>query len=466
MDIDPQFALAHAFLSRNYQYQLKNTEAQEHREKALSPVDLLSDRERYLVESFYSGSQEAEESLKIILALYPEDWLANFQLGEMYLGREEWEEARDRFLENKRNKVEIYRNYRLLAQTYSSAGLFDEAIKTYRFYQKNYPDIRGWSIHYELARAYLCKGQIDVALEEVNKGPSLFPSTGSLIWLRGAIHLYRGDWPEAEDGFLWMIRELAHMYGSLTGHESLGHMLQTQGKLKKSIERYERGLEAAKAMNEINYESHFSRHLSYAYLQQGKMKEALAACSEVQKIGKSLWAHLLKGIIFLRMGSIEEAHHEADEMKKLVDSGSAKKRIRYYYLLMGMIEFHKNNYEVAEKYQTQAIALLPHSGLIYFWIGYQAVFHDALAMTYLELGELDKAQEQYEKIVSLTEGRLSFGIIYAKSFYWLGQIYELKGWRGKAIEQYETFLDLWRDADPGFDEVEDARARLSRLQGR
>jgi len=33
----------------------------------------------------------------------------------------------------------------------------------------------------------------------------------------------------------------------------------------------------------------------------------------------------------------------------------------------------------------------------------------------------------------------------------------LKGWQGKAIEHYDKFLHLWKDADPGIAEVEDAR---------
>ena len=38
------------------------------------------------------------------------------------------------------------------------------------------------------------------------------------------------------------------------------------------------------------------------------------------------------------------------------------------------------------------------------------------------------------------------------------------GWKGKAIEHYEKFLDLWKNADPGIAEVEDAKKRLAGLK--
>ena len=93
-----------------------------------------------------------------------------------------------------------------------------------------------------------------------------------------------------------------------------------------------------------------------------------------------------------------------------------------------------------------------------------ALYIDSLAFAYYKSGDLEKSREEYQKTTKLTVGRLYYGDIYAKSFYMLGKIYEQKGWKGKAIEHYEKFLDLWKEADPGIAEVVDARKRLAGLQ--
>jgi cytochrome c-type biogenesis protein CcmH/NrfG len=46
----------------------------------------------------------------------------------------------------------------------------------------------------------------------------------------------------------------------------------------------------------------------------------------------------------------------------------------------------------------------------------------------------------------------------------LGKIQEQQGNTAKAIEHYQKFLSLWKDADPGILEVEDARKRLAGLK--
>ena len=46
----------------------------------------------------------------------------------------------------------------------------------------------------------------------------------------------------------------------------------------------------------------------------------------------------------------------------------------------------------------------------------------------------------------------------------IAKIYQQKGWYAKALEHYEKFLDLWKNADPGIAEVEYARKRLAGLK--
>ena len=48
--------------------------------------------------------------------------------------------------------------------------------------------------------------------------------------------------------------------------------------------------------------------------------------------------------------------------------------------------------------------------------------------------------------------------------YHLGLVYEQSLWYDKARDQYEQFVNIWRNADPGIKELEDARARLARLK--
>jgi DNA-binding SARP family transcriptional activator len=55
-------------------------------------------------------------------------------------------------------------------------------------------------------------------------------------------------------------------------------------------------------------------------------------------------------------------------------------------------------------------------------------------------------------------------IIYLIYHYRLTKLYEQKSWKDKAIEHYEKFLDLWKDADLGIAEADDARERIAGLK--
>jgi tetratricopeptide (TPR) repeat protein len=144
----------------------------------------------------------------------------------------------------------------------------------------------------------------------------------------------------------------------------------------------------------------------------------------------------------------------------MAERGLNKKAIRYHYGLEGAIELENKNYAKAIEHLSRAISLLPFQSAIF---DQHILFIEPLALAYYRSGDLNMAGSEYEKITALTTGRIIAGDIYARSFYTLGKIHEQQGNKVKAAENYRKFLDLWKDADPGFPEVEDAQKRLAAI---
>jgi tetratricopeptide (TPR) repeat protein len=160
---------------------------------------------------------------------------------------------------------------------------------------------------------------------------------------------------------------------------------------------------------------------------------------------------------------LNEAQIIADKIKIEVENWLNPRLMRHYYRLMGHIELEKHKTADAITYFEKAIGLLPYQYEPDL-VDNHAMYYDSLALAFYEAKKYESAQTWYKKIRNLTSGRIYYGDIYAKSFFMMGKIHEQKGDEAKAIEHYKKFLDLWKNADPGIAEVDDARERLVRLK--
>jgi tetratricopeptide (TPR) repeat protein len=90
---------------------------------------------------------------------------------------------------------------------------------------------------------------------------------------------------------------------------------------------------------------------------------------------------------------------------------------------------------------------------------------DQLARAYQLRGETDNAIAAYEGLITFDPRSESRRLINPLYRYRLGLLYEKKGLAEKAVEQYEKFVEVWKDAEEDRMELPDARSRLRRLKG-
>jgi tetratricopeptide (TPR) repeat protein len=468
VEIDPEFAAAYRYISAAYGLIYLFSESKKYMQKALEFKDRASDRDRLLIEgSFFRGSEKtfdkAIEAYTQLLGLYPEALDGIIGLGTLYRNIEDWDKAIEWYMKAIPNKFNAIAPYTGAARAYLGKGLYKEAKEILEEYITNVSD--NSLIRFYLARTYIHQGKLDLALTELDKAFVLDPTRYANFLSRGDIYVYTGDFVNAEEEYQ-KLKDHTEPFGQIWGKLRLRSLNMLQGKFKKAAIMTKQGIEFAQKMGEYDWKSVFHDCLARLYLRTGKLEEALKECDlalnsarDWEVLERQRTALCTKGLVYVEMNSIEDAQRTADELKMMIEEGMNKKSIRLYQLLTGKIEFEKGNISKAIEHFEISVSFLSDGPL-----AKSVDFIDPLALAYYEAGDLENALKQYKRITSLTQGRIRHADHYAKSFYMLGKIYEQQGDTAKAIENYEKFLILWKDADPGIAEVEDAGKRLAGLK--
>jgi tetratricopeptide (TPR) repeat protein/tRNA A-37 threonylcarbamoyl transferase component Bud32 len=458
--LDPEFAMAYYRMAADYNESGNPEKAKACLQKALEWSDRASERERYLIQGYFSSMSDTTVFQAIatytkLLELYPEDFLGSMSLASVYCWWEEWDKAIELCEANRKRKDPNLELYGMLAWAYEVKGLPEKARDILEEYARDFSDSK--NIRQQVSSTYVEQGQPDLALAEANKAFSLAPTDAWNHVLFGQIHILKGDFPAAEKEFL-KIPETVKSVQFPERRDLLLNLYLLQGKFGLSRKQIQQGLTRSTG----DGSAEFSNRCAMASLLL-KSGDCAAALEELEKAWswavKSgdqidqrtvLW---LRGLAEIGMHSIGKAQKTADELKALVEKGIFKKSIRYCHHLQGSIELEKKNYAQAFEYLKKAVSCRGSS-----------VFYNTLASAYFRAGDLANAQKNYEAIILLPTGRLEDGDIYAKSYYMLGKIAEQQGDEARAIENCRKFLDLWKDADPGLPEVADAKTRLAGLK--
>jgi len=468
--IDPEFAMAYRSMAVAYTNIGYRTEAWKRYQKAFELSDRVSERERYHIHGvFYSQSEttyaKAIEAYDTLLQLYPDDSIGNNNLGALYAFLEEWDKALSFFEINIQNRDESVLSYENIARSYAAKGMYDKSREFLELYLKditNSPLVR-----FILANNYLSQGRYDLAQVEAGRASGLDPNHYRNFLLNGDIFYYREDLDNAENEYQRLL-ETEEPKAHEEGIKRLSALYILRGMFGKSKEQAQLGVELGELLGETDWSSWFHLYSVYLRLKSSDFEKALEECdvawnvaSKSGLLSRKREALYLKGRIYLEMGSLDKASSAARELKELIDSNIHRKSERLYLNLRGLIELKKGNFQKAIEHLQQALTLLPAQSELEFS---QALFFEPLASAYFEAGDWEEAQKKYERIIALTTGRLLYGDIYARSFYMLARVYEKRGMRKQASEHYEKFIRLWKDADQGISEIDDAKKRLNVLR--
>jgi serine/threonine protein kinase/tetratricopeptide (TPR) repeat protein len=465
IEIDPEFAMAYRSLASAHGNRGEFAERDKYIKKAFEFSKRLSDRERLIIEGnfYYYNSKtygKALESLNQLMQLYPDDREGRLHLAFCYLQIEDWDKAIE-LLNIARQQGEKSANaFYNLASSYRHIREYEKAKEVLEYYLTNISENR--AIRRFLSTVHVYQGNFDLALNELNKTFSLFQiSSGNVS--RGNIFLIKGDLTEAKNEYQKLLgREEARINAGGIG--GLFQLYLLQGRLEDAKVQIMRGIELSKKEGQIIWETFYRNLMGYLHYGSKNYEMALkefdqewTTLAEQEDLEGQIFNLYCRGMIYLEMNELNKSERTAEQVEELTKQTINKRIAQYHHHLLGMIELKRKNYDMAIDLFKKAISLDNNEST--------ALLIEPLALAYDLSGDLDAARIEYERITKLTFGRLWYGDIFAKSIYALGKIHEQQGDTSKAIEHCKKFLSLWKDADPGIAEVEDAKKRLAGLEG-
>jgi serine/threonine protein kinase/tetratricopeptide (TPR) repeat protein len=452
---DPEFAMAYRSLSMALWSQGRMEEAGRYIQKAWQFSGKASPKERFWIQiNYYSSFSEktfdkALETCQKWLDLYPDDTHAMMLTGFWHMNVEDFDQA-IKFLDMSIQKGNVSPfSYYYLAGAYTASGAYEKGRQAAERGLSMHPD--NSLIESALFDNYVSQGKIDEAQALLEKRAAK-DHTLLIDLMMGDLKAIQGKYDEAAAIF--------------TKYDPLNFFIKPRlSFLRLSEGKIHQAMELAR-----NAEDHLA--LIYLNYRAGNFEGALAesqkALQDALKKGSlSNQARTLqmRGLVELALGDLPAAQRTAEELKKCVEGAVNKKLVHHHYFLAGMIEGEAGRYADAVDYLNKAIALFPAKSWEFDSVAqWNPIFFNGLAAVYFKSGDLGRAKEEYRRIQSLALVRLQYGDIYAASFYWLGKIAEKEGKKDEAAENYRKFLDLWKDADPGLPEVEDAKKSLAALK--
>jgi len=401
-------------------------------QKAYEYRDRLTERERYLVVAAYhtvvTGNNDQQISAyRSLLDLYPDDIYALNNLGVVYGRLRDRERAAGYYTRALAVDSSLSLHFSNLASALGARGLHDSADVVATAFQRRFPKSPNVKLAFTINQAK--RGNYDSAAVLVDG--LMKDQTGTVYWeaiayewwghlnaLRGQLDAARREWQKALA--ITADRGMGGAYVLRAARRAMGERF-----LRDDPAVARRSLDAALQRFPLAQLPPLDRpygNLAMAYAVSDDVPRAKALVAEYERTPDAdhaadaeRWGHGARGVIAL----VEERYQDAIAEFRRLDDGNSCATCGYPWL----------------------------------------------ARAFDRAGQADSAEAYYARFVNTPSSELWYDDAHLmQSLQRLGEIYEARGERTKALDMYTRIADLYRNADPEFRAVHDkARQALIRL---
>jgi len=358
ISLDPNFALAE--LNRANVSPTAN-EFFDHLKKAVSLADRSSNGEKLLILATEAGANanapRQKETLEQLVAAYPNDERAHFNLGGYHFGQQDYPKA----IEHYKRATEIAPTYspayNILGYAYRQNDDYAKAETAFKKYIELIPNDP--NPYDSLAELFLKMGRFDEAITQYRKALSIDPNFVNSYQGVAAALMYQGKPDEA----LAELQKLDSKARSDAEHRTALFAMTVvdvdNGKMDKALEDMDKQYKLGEKTNDIPAMAGDLQTKGNILLEMGKYDEANglferalkmteeSKLSQEIKDNTKLFQHYNLARVALGKNDIATAKTEADKFQKGTEASKNPVQIRQAHQLKGIIALQEKNYDKA-----------------------------------------------------------------------------------------------------------------------
>ncbi|HSE30073.1 MAG TPA: tetratricopeptide repeat protein [Pyrinomonadaceae bacterium] len=414
ISLDPNFALAE--LNRANVSPIAN-EFFDHLKKAVALSEKSSDGERMLIQATEAGANanptKQKEILEKLVAAFPNDERAHFNLGGYYFGQQDYAQAISHYKKATEIAPDYSPAYNILGYAYRQNEAFNDAETAFKKYIELIPnDPNPYDSYAELL---LKMGRFDESIAQYNKALAIDPNFVNSHFGIAAALAYKGKASEAQ-AELQKITNKARSDGERRT-ALFGQMVVAAdgGKLDQALAEVEKQYALGQKTNDVPAMAGDLQLKGNVLLEMGRYDDASKAYDEALKMtnesnlskeikdNTALFHHYNLARVAIAKKDLATAKTETETFRQGSEAAKNPNQLKQAHELAGRIALEEKNYDSAISELTQANQQNPDT--LYL-----------LGEAYRGKGDATKAKESFTKAAKFNSlPQLNYAFVRTKA---------------------------------------------------